>query len=279
MQAQHGKHDDLIAPRRYIGASPRRLGRSPRFSAAAENTAASWFKLSVFGELRLNNGGLLAAGENRKLFRKPLNPLPHPAVWLNNEHPSAGCGRSRTSGMPSSSKSIKKQARSENDQPLSNLVSILWKIQWLALEKMRICALKVNRGGFTGMLPGRPRLGVPLGWRRKFDFNFLGSGRWGGKVGSGWVAAPLALARRGRVRLIGGCTSPRQFVLYEAKHGLVLYEDLLAVSRVSEGFYTRETNSLQAARWRRGTSFSCKILVMEHWSMQQKIRNVIFFAW
>ena len=80
MQAQHGKHDDLIAPRRYIGASPRRLGRSPRFSAAAENTAASWFKLSVFGELRLNNGGLLAAGENRKLFRKPLNPLPHPAV-------------------------------------------------------------------------------------------------------------------------------------------------------------------------------------------------------
>ena len=38
----------------------------------AENTAAHWFKLSKFGELRSNNGGLLAAGENRKVFANPL---------------------------------------------------------------------------------------------------------------------------------------------------------------------------------------------------------------
>ena len=50
------------------------------YISLAENTAAPWFKLFVFGELRLNNGGLLAEGENRKVFRKPLNPLPRLAV-------------------------------------------------------------------------------------------------------------------------------------------------------------------------------------------------------
>ena len=49
------------------------------YISLAENTAAPWFKF-VFGELSLNNGDLLAAGENGKIFRKPLNPLPCPAV-------------------------------------------------------------------------------------------------------------------------------------------------------------------------------------------------------
>ena len=40
-----------------------------------------------------------------------------------------------------------------------------------------------------------------LGPHRKFDFHVLGFGRWGGEVGSGGVAAPLAVARRGRIRL------------------------------------------------------------------------------
>ena len=38
-----------------------------RYISLAKNTAAPLFKISVFGELRLNNGGLLAAGENRKV--------------------------------------------------------------------------------------------------------------------------------------------------------------------------------------------------------------------
>ena len=37
----------------------------------AENTAAPWFKFSMLGELSLYNGGLLAAGENRKVFANP----------------------------------------------------------------------------------------------------------------------------------------------------------------------------------------------------------------
>ena len=45
-----------------------------------ENTAGPWFKLSVFGELGLNNRGRLAARENRKVFRKPVHPLPRLAV-------------------------------------------------------------------------------------------------------------------------------------------------------------------------------------------------------
>ena len=41
-----------------------------------ENTAGRWFKLSVFGELGLNNTGRRAARENQKVFRKPVHPLP-----------------------------------------------------------------------------------------------------------------------------------------------------------------------------------------------------------
>ena len=33
----------------------------------------------------------------------------------------------------------------------------------LALEKMRFCALKANRGGLAGKLPERPRIGIPRG--------------------------------------------------------------------------------------------------------------------
>ena len=43
-----------------------------RYISLAEKTAAPWFKLSVFGELRSSNGGLLAAGENRKVFSPHL---------------------------------------------------------------------------------------------------------------------------------------------------------------------------------------------------------------
>ena len=80
LQAQFRTRDNPKAPGRYIGASPRRLGRPTRISAVQE-LCKEHCKLSVFGELRSNNGGLLAAGENRKVFRKPLNPLPCPAVW------------------------------------------------------------------------------------------------------------------------------------------------------------------------------------------------------
>ena len=51
-----------------------------RYMSLVENTAGPWFKLSVFGELGLNNGGRLAARENRNVFRKPFHPLPHLAV-------------------------------------------------------------------------------------------------------------------------------------------------------------------------------------------------------
>ena len=51
-----------------------------RYMSLVENIAGPWFKLSVFGELGLNNAGRRAARENRKVFRKPLHPLPHPAV-------------------------------------------------------------------------------------------------------------------------------------------------------------------------------------------------------
>ena len=47
-----------------------------QYISLADYTAALWFKLFVFSELRLNNKGLLAAREIRKLFCKPLNPLP-----------------------------------------------------------------------------------------------------------------------------------------------------------------------------------------------------------
>ena len=36
----------------------------------------------MFGKLGLNNGGRLAAGENRKVFRKAFHPVPRPAIWL-----------------------------------------------------------------------------------------------------------------------------------------------------------------------------------------------------
>ena len=48
-------------------ASSRQLGRPPRFSAVLEPCREycwPWFKLSVFGELGLNNTGLLAATED-----------------------------------------------------------------------------------------------------------------------------------------------------------------------------------------------------------------------
>ena len=51
-----------------------------RYMRLVENTAGPWFKLSVFGELGLNNAGRRAARENRKVFRKPVHPLPRPAV-------------------------------------------------------------------------------------------------------------------------------------------------------------------------------------------------------
>ena len=65
MQAQDRTSDELIAPERYMGASPCGLADHQDFLlyiSLADNTAAPWFKLFVFGELRLNNGGLLAAG-------------------------------------------------------------------------------------------------------------------------------------------------------------------------------------------------------------------------
>ena len=44
------------------------------YISLAENTAAPWFKLSVFGELRSRNEG------KSQGIRKPLNPLLRPAV-------------------------------------------------------------------------------------------------------------------------------------------------------------------------------------------------------
>ena len=51
-----------------------------RYMSLVNNTTGPWFKLSVFGELGVNNGGRLAARENRKVFRKPVHPLPRLAV-------------------------------------------------------------------------------------------------------------------------------------------------------------------------------------------------------
>ena len=56
-----------------------------RYMSLVENTAGPWFKLSVLGELGLNNAGRRAARENRKVFHKPvflarLAPIPRPAV-------------------------------------------------------------------------------------------------------------------------------------------------------------------------------------------------------
>ena len=44
-----------------------------RYMSLVENTAGPCFKLSVFGELGLNNRGHLAARENRKVFCKPVH--------------------------------------------------------------------------------------------------------------------------------------------------------------------------------------------------------------
>ena len=52
----------------------------------------------------------------------------------------------------------------------------------------------------------RPCVGILLGWRRKFDFHVLRFGRWGSKVGSGGVAAPLVLARACEIHF--QCSSP-----------------------------------------------------------------------
>ena len=58
---------------------------------------------------------------------------------------------------------------------------------------MRYCALKANREGFAGKLPALPSLGI-TGVTQEFDFHVLVFRRWEGEVGSGGVAAPLALA-------------------------------------------------------------------------------------
>ena len=50
-----------------------------RYMSLVENTAGPWFKLSVFGELGLNNAGRRAARENRKVFRKPVHFLTRPS--------------------------------------------------------------------------------------------------------------------------------------------------------------------------------------------------------
>ena len=55
--------------------SPGGLADNPdflRYMSLVENTAGPWFKLSVFGELGLNNAGRRAARENRKVFFKPF---------------------------------------------------------------------------------------------------------------------------------------------------------------------------------------------------------------
>ena len=66
------------------------------------------------------------ASRREKIARYSANPLihrPSDRTMYVVLHCAVG-GRSRTRGTPSSSKSSKKQARSENDQPPSNLVSI-----------------------------------------------------------------------------------------------------------------------------------------------------------
>ena len=46
-----------------------------RYMSLAENTAGPWFKLSVFGELGLNNAGRLAAERREKIERYSTNPF------------------------------------------------------------------------------------------------------------------------------------------------------------------------------------------------------------
>ena len=91
----------------------------------AESTAAPRFKLSVFGELRLNNGGLLAAEKIARYFANPLihclSLPPDRTMYILVQLAAKATREERRAHQ----KAVKKQARSENDQPPSNLVSIL----------------------------------------------------------------------------------------------------------------------------------------------------------
>ena len=51
-----------------------------RYMSLADNTAGSWLKLPLFGELRLNNAGRVAAKEKGMVFCQPFHLLPRPAV-------------------------------------------------------------------------------------------------------------------------------------------------------------------------------------------------------
>ena len=85
-----------------------------------ENTAGRWFKLSVFGELGLNNVGRLEARENRKVLckvrRKPVQRRSSTSSpGCLTEYPRAGGGRSRSEERRAHRRAAKKQAQSKND--------------------------------------------------------------------------------------------------------------------------------------------------------------------
>ena len=84
-----------------------------RYMVLVENTALTagpWFKLSVFGELGLNNGGRLVAREKSKSTRQTLSSISLPGHLT--EYPRAGGGGlgSRASRSTKSSKSSKKSS-------------------------------------------------------------------------------------------------------------------------------------------------------------------------
>ena len=85
----------------------------------AGNTAGPWFKLSVFGELGLNNAGRRVAREDCKVLCQPFHPLPNLNTPLQVEAKAARAVRQ------AHKKAAKKQARTENDLPASNFASIL----------------------------------------------------------------------------------------------------------------------------------------------------------
>ena len=93
------------------------------YISLAENTAARLFKIFVFCDLGLKNGGPLAAKENCKVFCKPLNLLTSTSPGRPTEQCTSLC-RWRRKPREQDAELIAKQQKNklgrENDPPASN---------------------------------------------------------------------------------------------------------------------------------------------------------------
>ena len=105
--------------------SPLRIGRPPRFStvhAPCREYCRALVQAFCIWLARIEQCRQSSSERNRKVFPKPVHPLPQPAVWLNILV-QAGAGPAWAKHQ-SQQRTAKKQAWSKNDLPAAMLLNV-----------------------------------------------------------------------------------------------------------------------------------------------------------